>query len=194
MKKLIGLFVILFITTGVFSQISYTVTEFSPQLYFKYSLRSEFTENGKQYALAYDSVWIETAFNPYQKKDIYLWRKDDNGWTIVSDALRTDYLKFEDDDYGDRVGYYDCWVDNPRNSIERGCDLNELLGNDVGYSSIESRNGVLFIKILSFSGIVGDDDYEKHSDRIILVPNEDGTYTTYAPRIKMKVIDGSSTL
>ena len=66
MKKLIGLFAILFITTGVFGQISFDVTELLPQSHFKYSLKSKFVEDGKQYAIAYDSVWIETSFN-YRK-------------------------------------------------------------------------------------------------------------------------------
>lgn len=174
MKKLIGLLTFLFITTGVFGQISYRVTEFSPQRYFKYSLRSEFTYNEKEYALAYDSVWIETSFNPYKKKDVYLWRKDGNKWTIVSDALRTDYVKEENGEF-----YYHCWVDNPRSRIENNSDLNLLFGDTIDYSSIETRNEMIIIEMLSFSGVINVDEFTIHRDTLILLPKEDGTFQTF---------------
>ena len=171
MKKLIGLFAILFITTGVFGQISFDVTELLPQSHFKYSLKSKFVEDGKQYAIAYDSVWIETSFNPHLKKDIYLWRKDGNKWTIASDVLRTDYVKYENG-----VKIYVCWVDNDSSSIERNCDLNLLFGDIGGYSYVESIDGLLCIRILSFSGIIGNDKYDYQWSRIWLIPNENGFY------------------
>ena len=175
----------LFITTGVFGQPSFTVTEFSPQLYFKYSLRSEFTYNEKQYAFAYDSVWIETSFNPYQKKNVYLWHNDGEHWTRVSDVLRTDYVKEENGEF-----IYDCWVDNPRSRIENKSDLNMLFGDIVGYSSIEIEEGVIIIEMLSFSGIIGKDEFTIHRDTLILLPKEDGTFKTF----KSKNYDKRSSL
>jgi len=180
MKKLIGLLMIMLFSANTFGQMAYGRTELSSQLYFRYSLRSQFTYNGKEYAIAQDSVWIETTFNPHQKKDVYLWRKDGNNWTIVTDALRTDYAIYENG-----VTRYDCWVDNPRNTIH---DLNELFGKDknIGYSSVETKNGIIYITMLSFTGFWFNDDFEVHSEEIMLLPKDDGTFSIWKQKSATK--------
>ena len=182
MKKLIGIFAILFTITTVFGQTKGAeLGELIPEKFFKYSLKSHFTVDGKQYALAHDSTWLDRTYlsgdNDEIKKSVYLWRKDGSKWSIASmNPIKIDYWKKVDG-----VESYDYWSDNDSTSIERGCDLNELLqdiGGVGGYSSVYIRpNGIIKIRLLNFYGTVGvDDEYQYRWDIITLLPQGDDMY------------------
>lgn len=183
MKKLIGLFMVLLITSNVLAQtVGADLGEFFPYKYFEYSLTYRFTKNDKEYAVAYemiprDSMGMKRTYllgsNDILKRNLYLYRNDGDKWTIVSDIIKVDYWKIENG-----IQSYDYYCDNPQSSIERKCDLNELLGDIGGYSSIELNEEILKIRMLNFCGIVGvDDEYNCRWDIISLVSNDNGTFS-----------------
>ena len=196
MKKIIGILGILLLTIGVFGQsrgasmcgfLSQSNT--LPRAYF-------FVENDVQYGIAYDTK-LERTYLEYRESDkndilertLSLYRLDGEAWTKVSNPIKTDYWKMENG-----VESYDYHKDNCRYNIERGCDLNELAScTGIGYSSVESKGGVIIIRMLNFSGVVGvDGDYNYHYDTYRLTQQNDGTYISnemYTPNIKMKAIE-----
>lgn len=190
MKKLIGLLTILMLTTTVFGQTrGADLGEFFPFKYFEYSLTYRFTENNKEYAIAYEAIprtsmgTAKTSLlnsNDIIERNLYLYRNDGDKWTIVSNIIKTDYWKVVDG-----VQSYDYYVENPANT---NSDINKLIGDIGGYSSIEPKKGFLAIRMLNFYGVVGvDAPYNYRWTNIRLFRKDDGTFTTvYTPSIIMK--------
>lgn len=162
--------------------------EFFPFKYFEHSLTYRFTENNKEYAIAYEAIprtsmesQKTSLFNSNDiiERNLYLYRNDGDKWTIVSNVIKTDYWKVVDG-----VQSYSYYAENQPNT---NSDLNKLIG-DIGYSSIEPQKGFLAIRMLNFYGVVGVDvPYNYRWIDIRLFRQDDGTFSTkYTPSIAMK--------
>jgi len=172
MKKLIGILGILLFTASVFGQPS--VCYFLSNTNDDHTYTHRFQYNGEQYAIGYDSR-IERTYllgdNDILERTLSLYRQDGNTWTRVSNPIRRDYWKSEND-----VQSYEWYKDNMGYYKGHGGDLNGLLPN-VGYSSVEIKNGIAVIHMLVFYGIIGvDNDYNYRWDTYKLIPQKDNTY------------------
>jgi len=188
MKKLILLFAILLFATGVEAQSVNSFCDFLTYRHFKYSQTYYLTVEDVQYAIAYDSIKGRTGLYDIDydilERDLYLYRKDGNKWTIVSDVIKTDYWKIENG-----VESYDYYKENQEGSS----DLKDLLGDIGGYSFIKlTKEGHIYIRMLNFYGVDGVDEVSNHRwIGIILKSQGDGTYRKYSPynpKIRMKAI------
>lgn len=112
MKKIIGLFVLLVITTNVFSQ--YYFDKESAVIDIYSDIRNGntnsitdfyywFETNNEKYILAYDadvdkSKWEHDYYakDPYKSRELILYRFDDNKWVKASNVVQVDYNTFKE--------------------------------------------------------------------------------------------------
>lgn len=158
--------------------------------FFEISLTHQFTYDGKEYALGYDSIprnlFDERSAIDYSKRDnnnnrtelygkndiisknLYLYRHDRDKWVIVSDIIRTDYWKISN-----WIKSYETYVNNVKYQ-QNGA---ENRGKNTYLPFVEISDNELLFRLLIFYGTMGKDDpYMYRWEIIKLKLDKNGKY------------------
>lgn len=197
MKKLIGIFAIILLGVSVFGQFNLGdgsanvsgqsviegLTRIENGKMSTISLNANvyhFYENDKLYVVSHDtSTAYKSIYRPkngIKERDIYLYRLDEDGWKIASDLVKTDFWNTDSGDW-------EVITSNFIINKERKCDLNDLVGEELGYSEVNKLpDGSVKMKVMFFYGIENPPDggksvrWQYRWDTITFSPNGDETY------------------
>ena len=197
MKKLIGLLVILLVTCNVFGQrcgnelcgfddppvineikrlivkcqeMGWHIEDFLNERTYSFNV------DNKLYVLSYDTTtnykryltYLEGVRGDIVERNIYLYCLDNGKWSIVSDLVKTDYMKCDDKGNTAYDFYYPDRVD-----LTGAIHIKNGLSN--GYVK-KLSNGNVEILLLSFT-LVNENQYDYHGDTILFVPKNNGSYS-----------------